>query len=382
MHDSRTLRIWEKKKKMLNPELYYTVYLLIVTIYTIALSNKYSRMPDSRLSNKKVSSNLSSLFLIICLTLFIGLRPKHRAFVDMSNYDTSFAILKGRIFEFNPDATNRIFDNFMYYMATNGYDITVFFFIMAVVYFGGIYISSRKLFPCDTLYAIIIYLGAFSTFSYGTNGIKAGAATAVFLCALGFYKNKILCLLILLASIGIHHSMIMPVVAIIICYYYRNPKVYLLGWLFSLVIALAHITYFQHLFGGMADESGAGYLTLEGVSSYALYITGFRFDFVFYSFFPIASGYYAIFKHGYKSNYYNWIYCTYLLTNAVWMLCMYANFTNRIAYLSWLMLPIVLVYPFFDKQFVTNQYKKLNIVAWGHLGFTIMMEVVYYGLIK
>lgn len=367
---------------MLNPELYYTLYLTVVTIYTILLSKRYNALPDSRLSGKFVSPNLSSILLTGIMVLFIGLRPRHRVFVDMSNYNTSFEVLRGQAFEWDFDRTNRVFDNFMYYMATNGYNITIFFFIMAAIYFIGIYVSSRKLFPKDTLYAIIIYLAAFSTFSYATNGIKAGAAAAIFLCAIAYHNNKMICSGLLLLSIGFHHSMIMPVVAFALCYFYRNPKIYLIGWAVSLLIALAHITYFQNLLGSMADESGAGYLTMEGVNEYALYITGFRLDFVFYSFFPIASGYYAIFKCGYKSKFYDWIYCTYLLSNAVWMLCMYASFTNRIAYLSWLMLPVVLVYPFFDKQFVKNQYKKLNVVAWAHLGFTIMMQVVYYGFIK
>lgn len=368
---------------MLNPELYYSVYLLIVTIYTIALSTKYNQLSDSRLSNKMAkSNNVPSLILTIAMILFIGLRPKHRVFVDMSNYNMAFEMLRGSIFEFDAHATNRLFDNFMYYMATNGYDIATFFFLMAAIYFGGIYIASRKLFPNDTLYFIIIYLGAFSTFSYGTNGIKAGAAAVIFLCAIGYHRNKLACILLLLASIGFHHSMVLPVIALVICYFYRNIKVYLIGWLIALILSAAHVTYFQYLLGGMADDSGAGYLTLEGMSSAALYITGFRPDFIIYSFFPIASGYYTIYKHGYNSRFYNWIYCTYIMTNAIWMLCMYANFTNRIAYLSWLMLPLVLVYPFFDKQFVKNQYKKLNIVAWGQLSFTIIIEVIYYGLLE
>lgn len=198
---------------MLSPEFYYTFYLSLVTILTIVLSIKYSHSPDSRISNKVETPSYFALFLIIIMMLFIGLRPIHRVFTDMSNYNTSYEILRGRTFEFNLNTTNKIFDNFIYYMATNGFDIALFFFLMAVIYFGGIYIASKKLFPYDTLYAIIIYLGAFSTFSYGTNGIKAGAAAVIFLCALGYYRNKFICLLLLVASIGIHHSMIMPVIA-------------------------------------------------------------------------------------------------------------------------------------------------------------------------
>jgi hypothetical protein len=129
----------------------------------------------------------------------------------------------------------------------------------------------------------------------------------------------------------------------------------------------------------MSDESGAGYLSTaetDGITN------GFRPDFIFYSSFPIIAGYYAIIRNNYQSKFYTFIFNVYLLTNAIWMLCMYASFTNRIAYLSWFMLPIVLVYPFFDKQFVSRQYKKLNFVAGWHLMFTVLMQVIYYGLLK
>lgn len=367
---------------MLNPELYYAVYLIIVSIYTISLAGKYKAYPDSRLKwNGKISSK-SALILTIIMSLFIGLRPKHSVFTDMSNYDETFKVLRARTFEFNSDTTNKIFDNIMSYLATNGYDISLFFFLIAAIYFWGIYFASKKLFPKDTLYAVVIYLGAFSTFSYATNGIKAGAAAVLFLCALGYYRKKVVYLILLLASVGFHHSMLMPVIACVIASFYRKPKVYLWGWLFALLIAAAHITFFQNLLGSLSDQSGSSYLITENISDSIKYITGFRMDFIIYSMLPIISGCYAIFRHGYRSEFYNWIFCTYLLANATWMVCMYANFTNRIAYLSWFMLPIVLVYPFFDKQFVVYQYRKLNLVAMGHLGFTIMMEVVYYGLLN
>ena len=128
----------------------------------------------------------------------------------------------------------------------------------------------------------------------------------------------------------------------------------------------------------MADEQGQGYLgTVDGEASH-----GFRPDFIFYSAFPVISGYYAVFKHGYRSTTYQCLFNTYLIVNSIWMLCMYASYTNRIAYLSWLMLPVVLVYPFFDKSFVPNQYRKLNTVAGMHLGFTLAMQIIYYGLLK
>ncbi|MBD5269082.1 MAG: hypothetical protein HDS43_00435 [Bacteroides sp.] len=366
---------------MIDGGYYESIYLTIITIYTIILSNKYSHYPNSRLSQKSVSSKVPSIILTVFLIIFIGCRPLHSAFVDMWNYTDSYYRHIGKPFSYDSNDNNLIFGNGFRYLSSRSIDIVIFFLIMATIYFGGLYKACCKLFPKDTLYAIIIYLAAFSTFAYGTNGIKAGAAASIFLLALGFYDKKAICAILLWISLGFHHSMIMPISALIICFVYKNPKLYLAVWFISLLIAYAHIGYFQTLFQGLADEKGAEYLSLDSTQSGGFY-TGFRPDFIVYSAFPIYIGYWAIFKEKYSSKFYNLIYCTYLLSNSIWMLCMYASFTNRIAYLSWFMLPIVLVYPFFDKQFVINQYKKLNIVAWGHLGFTLFMNIVYYGFIK
>ena len=58
---------------------------------------------------------------------------------------------------------------------------------------------------------------------------------------------------------------------------------------------------------------------------------------------------------------------------------MYAEFTNRIAYLSWFMYPIVLIYPCYaikDKlhPLVLNRQK----IVLCHLAFTLFMDLVYY----
>jgi hypothetical protein len=236
------------------------------------------------------------------------------------------------------------------------------------------------MFPKDSFFAYIIYLAAFSTFSYATNGVKAGAAASLFLCAIA-YKNEQWwkSWLFLTISIGFHHSMILPIGAYLACSVYKNTRAYLAFWVICILIAAAHISFFQNLFMSMSDKSGTGYLSTtetDGITN------GFRPDFILYSSFPVIAGYYAVIRNNYQSKFYAFILNVYLLTNAVWMLCMYASFTNRIAYLSWLMLPIVLVYPFFDKQFVPHQYQKLNFVAGWHLMFTIFMQVVYYGLLK
>ena len=68
-----------------------------------------------------------------------------------------------------------------------------------------------------------------------------------------------------------------------------------------------------------------------------------------------------------------------MLINGLWLLCMYANFTNRIAALSWLLYPIVLIYPYFSVNIqIKNKNKTFSVVMAVHLLFTLFMAVVYY----
>lgn len=361
----------------MSPSLYSPVYMTFVTLMTIMLANKYSRYTNSRLESHWAVSPINALTVCVIFVFFIGLRPVSGVFVDMRNYWHVYNMLWGNRFVFDWNAENLIFDNLIRWFAGARINITYFFLIIAAINFGSLLIACRRLFPKDTLYAFIIYLGAFSTFSYATNGIKAGAAASIFLCALAYKDKWWLSLIFLWISLGFHHSMTLPITAFLICWFVRNPRLYLTIWCASVVISALHISFFQEIFASMADERGAGYLGEDAGVSYV----GFRPDFILYSAAPVILGYWVIKTKGYRSKLYDTMYCTYLLTNSVWMLCMYANFTNRIAYLSWLMLPIVLIYPFFDKPFMRHQYSGANRVAGWHLAFTLAMQIIYYGLL-
>lgn len=106
---------------------------------------------------------------------------------------------------------------------------------------------------------------------------------------------------------------------------------------------------------------------------------GFRMDFVVYSAMPILIGYYVKYKYKLKDKLYDIMLNIYLTCNGVWMLCMYAEFTNRIAYLSWFMYPIILIYPCYaiaDKKHPLVRMRKYIVMV--HLVFTLFMSFVYY----
>lgn len=358
---------------------YECIYLLVVSLLTIVVTNQYSRFPEDRINERFVSSNMTqgAFFVTIIMALFIGFRPHSTIFTDMGSYALDWRLKANEPFEFSLDKENFLYDNLYGWLRSLRIDSRYFFVMMAVFYFGFMFWACQKLFPKDSLLALLVILGSFSTFSYGTNGIKAGVAASIFLCALSYSRQFLPCLIFLLLSWGTHHSMQLPVVAYVICTFYRNPRLYIFIWIFCLFLSILHVTFFEQFFASMSDERGAGYLLNENEE----FVSRFRPDFVFYSALPILLGYWVLFKTNYQSAVYNHIFSTYLLSNSVWMLCMYVQFNNRIAYLSWLMIPFVIIYPFLDKEFVYNQYKKANAVTWCNLGFTLLMVVVYYGIL-
>lgn len=357
-------------------EYYLPIYLTVISLMTFYKCAYYSRANAVVLDNRGAVNNSFSFLLALCVALFIGLRPQAGCFVDSNNYIESYNAMEGNEFVFNPEATNFIFDNLFAWMASHATGWSAFFLVIALIYFFGMWITCRKMFPRDAFVAFLTCLAAFSTFSYGTNGIKAGAAASLFLIAVAYHKNLIVAALFLFLSLGFHHSMVLPIVAFVLAYFYKNIKVYFIGWVMCFLLAMFHVTYFQALFAGISDEQGAGYLMSSGQDWGGQ--EGFRFDFVLYSAMPVLVGYWTTFRKKIVSRSYNFLLSIYLATNGVWMLCMYVNFTNRIAYLSWFLYPVVLIYPFLNENLGWNRYKTLAKVVCLHLLFTLFMNIVYY----
>lgn len=353
------------------PAAYYEyIYLVLVTIMTLV-------MVGNRKDLKKREGITGSVILCVCLILFIGFRPHTHLFGDTANFarDWGRAGWEG----WNWNAENILFDNIFVYWGTIFKDVTPLFVFCASLYFSCILVSCRKLFPSNTLIIYVIYLASFSTFSYGTNGIKAGVATAIFLVALAYRNNLRISIPLVLISWGFHHSMIMPIAAYVLTSFFKNKDWFFYGWLACLLMAALHITFFQELFAGLSDSAGAGYLANDTSADVLRSKTGFRIDFIVYSAMPIVMGYYVKYKYKLYDQLYDILLNMYLTTNGVWMLCMYAEFTNRIAYLSWFMYPLVLIYPCYaiaNEKHPIVQNRKIIVLC--HLGFTLFMNLIYY----
>lgn len=361
---------------------YENIYLSIVTFFTIFQMYNYYNSSYNVIGKRYARLDYYGLSIFICITiaLFIGLRPVSPVFADMGQYYGLFHSYNGHPFHFEWHTRNKIYDNLMEFLSCIRFDPTLYYLLIAFIYFSCILIASRKICPKDTFLVFIMYLGAFSTFSYATNGIKAGVAAAVFLVALPYRYELRKALPLLFISYGLHHSMVVPIAAFFVAIYSKKYTRFYKFWWFSFLIAALKITFFQSLLGDMAsdanDERGASYLV---VNSSEAPVSGFRPDFILYSAIPLIIGYFAIKRRWINSNFYVFIWSVYTLTNSVFLLCSQGTYINRIAYLSWLMYPFILIYPFLLMKRNQIQFTYLAYTVIGHLSFTLFMNIFYYG---
>lgn len=360
---------------MINGIYYKYIYLVVVALCTFIhiLNLKKYR-------GNLVESHLSGIFLLIFLVLFIGLRPYMDVLTDTIGISIYYKANLLYPFKFNPLAENLIFDNVLLWFSSLGINFSAFLVLVAAVYYGMRYLSCKKMFPKHSYTAFLIFLAAFLSYSSATNGFKAGMAASVFCCAIAYRKRKLLAACLLLISWGIHHAMHVCVIAYLIVSLCKNTRVYYIIWIFSALIAIAHIDYFQVLFAGVTDEKGSQYLLAED----GAWMTGLRLDFMLYSFMPVALGWYITEKLKIQDRGFQFVLTLYMLLNSVWMLCMYANYTNRIAALSWFLYPMVIAYPFLSPSFegIYKNNKLLIKIILCHLFFTLFMDLVYYTILR
>lgn len=359
---------------MIPAEYYGLVYMLIIIVFAIPICNRYASYNSNRvLSNYREPISKSLLFTILII-IYIGSRPNSPVFADGPGY--WYGIIDHRWENYSLEQVSNQFAT-LYLMTTlssNNISPRIGFFIFAIISYGFALIAMRKLFPKDTLLAMIMYCGTFCVFGGAVNGIKNGMALSVFLCALAYKDNWKIFIPLLALSIGFHHSMQLSLAVFALCLFYKKTNRYYLAWFFGLIIAAAHITYFQNMLAGFTDEHGQGYLLTNADS---LFVTGFRPDFILYSSAPVILGWWLMKKQKIQlPDHYGFCLNVYLVMNTIWLLCMYSSFTNRISALSWALFPILLLYPFLNMQFNPKQYKYVSWIVAGQLAFTTLMTVI------
>jgi hypothetical protein len=365
----------------LGPQYYYPVYLLLITVLIFGHFIRIYPMGTDKLL-KTSKGSWQAILLTIVLTVFIGLRPvSGRYFGDMGTYAWLFHQFEDRLAD-TAYRNDILFMEIMKLFAENS-NVNIFFLFIETLYIVPILLACRRLTKLNNYTLVLFAFSAMSFFSYGTNGIRNGAATSIFLLALTFLrgssKEKIVFLVLSVIAFLIHGSIIVPIVAAIAAYFIKNPKLMFYFWGAALFLSIFAGGAMASLLSSLGIEQRLStYLAGPGNIEDHITRTGFRWDFLLYSSMPIVLGWWVIFKRKIYTRSYALLLGTYIYANIFWLMVIRAPYSNRFAYLSWFLYPIVLAYP----MLVMPVWKKapgfkLGIIMVGHLAFTLFMAYKY-----
>jgi len=243
------------------------------------------------------------------------------------------------------------------------------------------YKFSKVYFKEYWFYGFLMFIVSFSFWSYGTNGIRNGLATSLFLLALSYRDKKVIMYACFAVSYFFHQTLILPLLAYLITAFYNKPKTFMWGWALAIPMSIALGGFWQSLFAGLGfaeDRMGAYLMSQDDANITGGASSGFRYDFLLYSAMAVFNGWYFIFKKKFDDTLYLRLFNTYLIVNAFWILVIRANFSNRFAYLSWFLMAVIIIYPFLKAPFISKVTPLMSKVILAYFAFTYFMYFVYY----
>lgn len=273
----------------------------------------------------------------------------------------------------------------MFAFVTGSGDVHMFFLFTDLLYYGLMLLCCWRMFPNNTWLAMLFFIGSFSTYSYGVNGIRNGAACSVVLVAIamaagGTKPERYAGLLLSLLAIAIHRSTALPIAALwAAVFVIKHPRQAIYFWIASIFLSLLVGNRVGDFFAslGFDDRMTSYFQGQSDVKDMAQFSrTGFRWDFLLYSAMPVLFTWYLTMKRNFNDRAFNIIAVTYILANAFWILVIRAAFSNRFAYLSWFMYPLVIAYPLLRFNIWPDQDRKTALILLLFYSFTYLMYLI------
>ncbi len=348
---------------------YYNVLLLITVIFCFVLITK----KDVSNFNPKVSSFIGFI-LFVLLVFYMGFRPNSYVFGDMPTYAHSFELAKSG---WNNKLSGRdvLFDSLITFCAQTT-TVEGFFFIVTLIYLVPCLLVSRKFFKQYWFLGFLMLWTSLSFWSYGTNGLRNGMATSIFMLAFVF-DSKLIRIALMLAAVNMHKSLMLPTAAYILTLVFSNTTLLIRLWLLCIPLSFVAGGIFESIFSsigfGDIDQRMSVYTNSAAIMEYN---TGFRIDFLLYSGTAIFAGWYYTEKLNYTDKLYKTLFNIYIITNAFWVLVIRAPFSNRFAYLSWFLMGFVIVYPLLKHKLIKNQLAKIGMIILANYAFTYTLLVI------
>lgn len=372
--------------------LYPKIFYGLVFVLCLFIVIKYSASSNKGLLLQKQPIG-PMVALGILLILFMGLRPTH-GFGDTAGYALMYTVKEA--FSYSFDLRKEwLFNSYTHFCQSFGLSVYQYLLGIEVGYIGCLAYACKKLLWESSWVAFLFCITAFSFFSYGTNGLRNGLACSMIVLAFAYVtqeKKYVKAVILALLAMGVHRSVMLPIVA---CFgaisLLKMPKIAIGIWGWAIPVSLIAGGRITHFFASLGfDDRMDQYSVIDLNESFSS--TGFRWDFLLYSAMPVLLTWYVHKRvdetGGYKEDgstaladansmrVFNILSGIYILANSFWIMVINANFSNRFAYLSWFLYPLVLAYGFLRLHIWKDQDRKCAWALLAHAGFTFGMFMI------
>lgn len=361
---------------------YYILFLLLswmTVLYYIGSNNQKILYSEGN------PTQGAALLLTVLLIFLLGLRPVSEVFGDMRMYTHSYVNV---VSEYVPIDfhTEWLWENFTAFCKKLGLNANEYFLAVEFFYFMGMFVCSLMLMRKNLWLAVLFFFTSFSCYSFATNGIRNGMACSIELIAIcllaeGGIKRPLSFVLMFLAM-SMHRSTLLPsVMAIASTYVIKDTRTAIRFWIASIAISVVAGQMVEGFFAALGfDDRMSDYASVgqseESMSQFSQ--SGFRWDFLFYSMFPVIMTWYVTRVRKFNDQVFNIFANTYIFCNAFWIMVIRSAFSNRFAFLSWFIYPVVIAYPLLRMNLWKDQDRKTAIIFFLYSGFTLFMFFIYY----
>lgn len=354
---------------------YLPIYYSIALGLSALLCASYA---SSQNNDNLLRKHSPSMIIIVCALLVIVLSLR-RAEADSFAYAWSYThdFNSFSTFDWHTEwawASLAYFCRSVLHLPVSGY-----FAVIAAGYIGCTFWACYRLLRENPYMAMMFCLSSFSFCGYGINTLRNGFACSLLLLAFSFWieKKKLIVFVgLLILAFGCHRSTALPIAAFLASVFVvKKPKQAIIIWFLSLAVSIALPSFLSRYSAVLGmDDRISEYMALSGKQS--VYKAGFRWDFMIYSFMPILLTWYIDVKQKIVDKKFTILAITYILANAVWLQFIRVPYTDRFAYLSWFMFPVVLAYGTIRVPIWQDQDRRAAGILFLQLSFTFFMEYV------
>jgi hypothetical protein len=359
-------------------EYYFFVYWFVVLLMTVKQFNTINKYPRYAVIERVFDYQPLLLFSVFFIIVY-GFRPATWHFGDTASYVRKYELLQ-TFGVFNMQGSDDVGSDWLFdviqKVCAEIMDVHLWLMLMMCCYIIPMYKGCKQIDKKHGALLMLFCIGAFEFYHFAVNGVRNGIACSIVILAVAALCKKKMALAAIMCFLatGFHKSAALPAATLFFTYFVRNPKYMFIAWIGAIGVSLAFGSQIDAVLSAMSyDERLASNLQNDDADGQILEHR-FRWDFLLYSSMPIVLAAYTIFKRKIYDKTYLLLLGTYMYANSFWVLAIRAMFSNRIAYLSWFIYPVVLAYPLMNFEvFKKNHSKKTSLILLGHFGFTTIL---------